>query len=258
MMFIRSVRRMVRRIALRIGLRPFSARTERARHEALADFDGMLDVILQQTGVPPHEARGQLKQDIAALACNGFKRNGYFVDVGAAHPEYSSNTAMLERIFGWDGICAEANPHFHSALHASRRCAVDERCVWSSTGARLSFHFTHDTTLSTLSDFVYADHHAEARARASIGTVETVSLSDLLKTHGAPGHVDFLSIDTEGSELAILEAFDFSETSFGFICVEHNYAANREAIRALLEGRGYRRIWKRLSAWDDWYIPSRP
>lgn len=258
MAFIQTIRRPVAGLARRLGFRLYSARSEQATIEALADFEGMLDLLLGQAGASPAQARGQLKQDIAAFVCNGFKRNGYFVDIGAAHPEYSSNTVMLERAFGWDGICAEANPHFHDQLRAERRCNVDTRCVWSATGETLSFHFTQDTTLSTLSDFVRSDHHAEARAHAAIGTVETVSLNDLLKTYGAPRHIDFLSIDTEGSELAILEAFDFSATSFGFICVEHNYAANRDPIRALLERKGYRRIWKRLSAWDDWYVPIRP
>ena len=223
--------------------------------DALADFDGMLELLLAQAGVPREAAHGQLKQDIAALACNGFKRNGYFVDIGAADPVYSSNTAMLERVFGWDGICAEANPEFHEALRNERRCAVDERCVWTSTGATVSFHFV--STLSTVSDFANADHHADARAAAEIGTVRTVSMNDLLKTHGAPPHVDFLSMDSEGSELAILEAFDFSTTSFGFICIEHNYAPNREAIKDLLASKGYRRIWTRLSEWDDWFVPDR-
>ena len=217
----------------------------------------MLDLLLNQAKVPSEAAKGQLKQDIAALVCNAFKRDGYFVDIGAADGIYSSNTAMLEDVFGWDGICAEANPHFHADLRANRRCAVDDRCVWTATGEMLSFHFAHDTLLSTLSDFVDCDYHAAAREPADVGTVKTVSLNDLLATHGAPSHVDFLSIDTEGSERAILEAFDFSTTTFGFICVEHNYAANREPIKTLLTRKGYRRIWTQLSQWDDWYIPDR-
>ena len=163
----------------------------------------MLDLLLNQAKVPSEAAKGQLKQDIAALVCNAFKRDGYFVDIGAADGIYSSNTAMLEGVFGWDGICAEANPHFQAHLRANRRCAVDDRCVWTTTGETLSFHYAHDTLLSTLSDFV-------------------------------------------------------STTSFGFICVEHNYAANREPIKTLLTRKGYRRIWTQLSQWDDWYIPDGP
>jgi hypothetical protein len=63
-----------------------------------------------------------------------------------------------------------------------------------------------------------------------------------------------LSIDTEGSELAILSAFDFSSRHIRCISVEHNETPNRQAILDLLVANGYRRKWPSLSAWDDWYV----
>lgn len=253
---MRFFRKVLREFVRKCGFVVIPTRRDTHIKEDLANFDGLLDQLLIQAGVPLAASRAQLKQDIAALACNGFKRNGYFVDIGAAEPVNSSNTVMLEREFGWHGICCEANPNYRAALLANRDCVVDSRCVWTNTGETLPFHFAH--TLATLSEFVGSDHHAKARRDADVGMVETVSLNDVLTTHGAPRHIDFLSIDTEGSELAILEGFDFSAASFGFICVEHNYAANRIAIKDLLESKGYRRIWTRLSKWDDWYVPDQP
>ena len=250
---IRVSRQKLGRMARRFGLQ--SARSRQAAAQALAEYDGMLDVLSARTGTLPCTSKAQLKQDMAALVCTGFKRGGFFIDIGAADPVQSSNTVMLERSFGWTGICAEPNPVFHDALRAQRRCAVDERCVWTTTGDIKSFHFSQANTLSTLSEFVSCDHHADARAQGRVGSVETVSLNDLLLAHGAPPHVDFLSMDTEGSELAILNAFNFESTTFGFISIEHNYAPNRAAIHDLLVRKGYMRIWTRLSAWDDWYIP---
>jgi hypothetical protein len=84
--------------------------------------------------------------------------------------------------------------------------------------------------------------------------VETVSLEDLLLDYKAPKHIDFLSIDTEGSEFEILNAFDFRKYSFGVICVEHNFTINRDKIRALLEGNGYKQVHVELSEFDDWFV----
>jgi hypothetical protein len=84
--------------------------------------------------------------------------------------------------------------------------------------------------------------------------VETISLLDLLIQHNAPKHVDFLSVDTEGSEFEILNAFDFSQYTFGAICVEHNYLANRPHVKALLEANGYRQVYSELSDFDDWFL----
>jgi hypothetical protein len=80
--------------------------------------------------------------------------------------------------------------------------------------------------------------------------VTTTSLMDLLEQHGAPPVIDYLSIDTEGSELAILEGVDWSRYRFRCITVEHNFTAQRQGIQTLLEAQGYQR---REAHWDDWY-----
>ena len=54
----------------------------------------------------------------------------------------------------------------------------------------------------------------------------TKKLNTILDTNNAPKFIDFLSIDTEGSEYDILSAFDFSKYTFGYICVEHNHIEN--------------------------------
>ena len=51
---------------------------------------------------------------------NGLKREGYFVDLAAAHPENYSNTFFLENKLGWKGILIEINPHFLELLRKRR------------------------------------------------------------------------------------------------------------------------------------------
>jgi hypothetical protein len=86
--------------------------------------------------------------------------------------------------------------------------------------------------------------------------VETVSLIDLLNTYNAPKNIDYLSIDTEGSEYEILEAFDFSKYRISIITCEHNFSKKREKIFKLLNKNGYQRVFQGLSRWDDWYIKT--
>jgi hypothetical protein len=84
--------------------------------------------------------------------------------------------------------------------------------------------------------------------------VETISLTDLLDQHGF-GSVDYLSLDTEGSELMILSAFNFERFSPQVISVEHAYnMERRDALFALLSRHGYRRKFSVLSQIDDWGI----
>ena len=86
--------------------------------------------------------------------------------------------------------------------------------------------------------------------------VETISLDDLLKKYNAPEIIDYLSIDTEGSELDILNNFDFNSYQFRVITCEHNYTPARKKIYKLLKNKGYKRILSNISQVDDWYINS--
>ena len=87
--------------------------------------------------------------------------------------------------------------------------------------------------------------------------VLSISLNDLLDDHDAPGHIDYLSIDTEGSEYEILRSFDFAPRTIGVITVEHNYDhERRKRIHGLLSAQGFRRVLEHASAFDDWYIGS--
>lgn len=189
----------------------------------------------------------QVFQDLYVLFKLRQKRGGYFVEFGAMDGVNISNTYRLEQSFGWRGILAEPNPVFHDALKGNRKAVIDRRCVWRETGTMLEFDMGAQPELSSISGFSSA-------VPANRTTVESVSLRDLLREHNAPPVVDYLSVDTEGSELEILQAFDFSYR-FRVITIEHNYKrAARDALHVLLGSRGYVREFEIFSRWDDWYF----
>jgi FkbM family methyltransferase len=202
------------------------------------------------------KSRSQLGQDILALAQLGFEKSGYFVEFGATNGFDLSNTFLLEKEFGWKGILCEPAKQWHEGLMANRNCAIDTRCVYSSTGEKIRFSEASIGELSTISSFRKFDGNRTQIRFQNTYEVETVTLKDLLLSHGAPSHIDFLSIDTEGSEFEILKEFDFSRYSFGLVCVEHNFTENREKISRLLIENGYSQVFRELSAWDDWYVGS--
>ncbi len=100
--------------------------------------------------------------------------------------------------------------------------------------------------------------HAHARADGNRISVETISLRDLLIKANAPRHIDYLSVDTEGSEFDILNSFDFGEYEIDVITVEHNNTSAREALYSLLTNKGFKRKYIDLSDFDDWYVREFP
>ena len=194
----------------------------------------------------------QLGQDLWVLERSGYKRGGFFVEFGATDGIVLSNSFLLEREFGWHGICAEPNPAMFEKLKRNRKCIVSDACIGAVTGSQVNFIIAD--VYGGIERFAFEDSHAEKReAYRSAGEVmqmSTISLDDLLTKLGAPQQIDYLSIDTEGSEFEILAPLSFDKWSIRLITVEHNFTDKREAIRALLEGYGYRRTERDF---DDFY-----
>lgn len=199
-------------------------------------------------------SRAQIMQDLWVCFELAEKRDGFFVEFGSTNGLKNSNSWLLEKKFGWNGILAEPNPIWHSDLAANRSASIEHKCVSSRSGALVTFITTDDSDpeLSSIADFSQGDHFSAVRSRGQQIQVETISLDDLLETYGAPPVVDYLSIDTEGSELDILSAYSFSR-EFQLISVENN-PKTEAAIQKLLESKGYKRVFEQFSQWDGWYV----
>jgi FkbM family methyltransferase len=200
-------------------------------------------------------SKSQNRQDLFVLAELGFPTGGYFVEFGATDGDTGSNSYLLEKDFSWHGIVAEPARCWHERLRANRSCFIDTACVWRETGTMLPFcEVDRFPALSTINKFRNSDSHSSERGSAKAYQVETISLRDLLAKHGAPRDIDYISIDTEGSELDILEGFNFDEYRPRIITCEHNFTQAREGIHALLTRHGYKRRFEALSKYDDWYV----
>ena len=218
------------------------------------------DDILKSLDAPPVRSHSDLNQDIVALAVSGWRQNGYFVEFGALDGVKGSNTVLLETVYGWTGIVAEPARCWREALARNRRCRIDHRAVARDSAQELQFKET-DTQLGLSGLLDYFDDgecHTQRRLRSAGReyTVTTVSLNDLLEDHQAPAVIDYISVDTEGSELAILQGFDFSRRRVNLWTIEHNYFdPARQAIFEIMTNNGYQRILTQRSTIDDWYIP---
>lgn len=201
-------------------------------------------------------SKSQLRQDLFVLSHLAFKRNGYFVEFGATNGVDLSNTHLLEMEFGWAGILAEPANCWHKELIKNRGCSIEMNCVWKDSISTLIFNQTNVAELSTISRYSDTDMHSDSRKDGRSYEVKTISLNDLLRKYNAPQNIDYLSIDTEGSEYEILSHFDFSQHTFEVITCEHNYTPMREKIYSLLNKNGYRRVLEDFSLFDDWYVKT--
>jgi FkbM family methyltransferase len=201
-----------------------------------------------------HQSKAEFRQDLFVLSELNFKKDGYFVEFGATNGISTSNTYLLDKQFGWRGILAEPAKRWHKQLKVNRSCSIDTSCVWSTSKQVLQFQEEETgecSAIATLNALNAENKHSIPRKAYD---VSTISLTDLLIKYGAPAVVDYLSIDTEGSEYDILKSFDFSKFKFRVITCEHNYTQSKERIYDLLSKHGYARKFERFSKVDDWYV----
>jgi FkbM family methyltransferase len=197
------------------------------------------------------KSHGQLLQDIVCTLIHDGKRDGYFVEVGVGDGITYSNTLMLERDFGWRGILAEPAAMFHNAILGSRKSTLDWRAVSSETGNVLVFE--QNNTVGELSGLA-GTRTRRGKQALSTYNVETIRLDELLDEKGAPDEIDYISIDTEGSELSVLSGLSLAKRKVWFFTIEHNFDPIRiREYDELLIRIGYRRILPHLSEFDSWY-----
>lgn len=206
-----------------------------------------------------NESQSQNFQDVWALHETGFKREGYYVEFGGTDGLTSSNSHLLAQYYDWKGIVAEPNPIWHENLYKNRQknTTIVTKCVYTKTGETLDFVATKEADLSTIQGFGTEDEHSAKRQDGNIISVETISLYDLLETNNAPVGIDYISVDTEGSEYDILESFFKANNRYTVkaFTVEHNFNVDfRINLFKLMSDNGYIRKFPEFSRWDDFYV----
>ena len=206
--------------------------------------------------------QSQLFQDIFASFIVGDKFEKTFLEFGATDGLNLSNSFLLENSFDWKGVLSEPSPQWHKDLEKNRKNSkIITKCIWKETGKKLDFFMSDNGELSSLKDFVESDkisNPANVEMRLKNGktiSVETISLNDVVKKYFNSICPSYISIDTEGSEYEILKAFDLDNFRPKVFTVEHNHTENETKIDEFLITNGYVRIFRKLTAFDAWYIP---
>ena len=193
--------------------------------------------------------KGGLGQDAVVCAILNDKRDGFFVDVGATHEAdgEGSNTFTLEKELGWKGILVEPHPARAAKIRPLRDAPVYEVAIFDRDGGQLELESDTMGGVRECQDeslwrawMKLAKVALPWRRGFNTVTVPGRSLTGLLLENGAPRVIDYLSVDTEGSEYQILAAIDFRAHRFNIIDYEHNFVSRiRSQTRQLLESNGY-------------------
>jgi FkbM family methyltransferase len=219
------------------------------------DYEQMLDTVHgRATSTGRRMWYGQFEPPTDSLIANFFPLGykGHCVEFGAVDGRHVSNTLHFEEA-GWDCLCIEPNDYYHEALKRNRKLFlpyavsnVDEDNVVLH---RVKIGNTYDACTSLEPDQalikqfgnqVSAQDQIMVKARTLNSCLEEVKWTK----------VDFVSIDTEGTELKVLQGFDLDRWKPRLLIIENNHAAS--SIDAYLAAKGYRKVLRH--AVNDFFL----
>jgi FkbM family methyltransferase len=141
--------------------------------------------------------------------------HGVFVDVGAGDGMAGSNTLFFEER-GWDGLCIDADPRNSMPLSKRRKNAI-----WGVVSTKETVQ-----TLTCAQDVQLTGLNPPSPRLEGVRIqVPTIRLDGVLDQFGIHD-IDLLSIDTEGTELDILESFSFETYHPHLVIVEYRTCQN--------------------------------
>ena len=191
---------------------------------------------------------GQLMQDLLVDYIIN-KDKGFFIEIGACDGLVHSNTYWLEKEKNWTGILCEPAEFWLTGLKKNRpNSIIETKPIFNSSAEKVNF-MLNEGGRSFIVNKTYSQINNTQK-------LESISLNDLISNHNI-SKIDYLSIDTEGSEFEILKDLNFKRCKPSVITVEHNYdVTKRKNLYKLLKKNNYSRVFKSISRFDDWYVDN--
>ncbi len=203
------------------------------------------------------QSHGQFAEDRILREIFGERTDGCCVEVGAYDGRTGSASYPFEQR-GWRCLLIEPNPALVEEIRRHRRGAVVNCAASDKEGTAMFFVAEQVEQMSTLR--MDAEHHAwieQAGGAIKQITVRTATLDSLLAEAAFP-RVDFITIDVEGHELAVLEGFALGRHRPRIVIVENNSASDDPLavsgdprVAAHMSKHGY--VHFRRTGVNEWY-----
>jgi FkbM family methyltransferase len=173
------------------------------------------------------------------------KKNGFFLDIGAHDGIDKSNSYFFEKNMNWKGICVEPIPEVFERLKLNRKCHCVNAGISNKMGQATFWKIEgYSEMLSGLEENYNEQHKQRIRKELELQggkleeiQIEIIDINSLLKSNNI-SHVDYCTIDVEGSEEKILSVLDPKEIDIQVFTVENNY--QDKSLRNLMKDKGYK------------------
>lgn len=182
------------------------------------------------------------------------KRNGVFVDVGAADYKRGSNTWFLENQLGWSGLAIDAQDRYRADYEQYRpRTRFFTLFVSDRSNERMRLFLNESPEVASWQQEFSARMNPQLRGSV---VVPTITLNDFLQAERVT-RFDFLSMDIELAEPKALAGLDLQRFRPQLVCIEAHPEV-RQQILDYFAGNEYVVVGKylRVDLLNLWFMPA--
>ena len=149
------------------------------------------------------------------------KKDGFYVDIGAYHPDRVSSTKKFY-LKGWSGINIDPNPVTIKQFLKKRGRDININVGVADIDSELDFYFiSAESTCNTFDKDRYETEYRLNGEEASILKIKVTPINNILEKHLPTNqHIDFINLDVESYEMKILTAFDFAKYGPDYFLIE--------------------------------------
>lgn len=150
------------------------------------------------------------------------KHNGFFIEAGAYDGQTISNTLHLERFKNWTGLLVEPSKENYNLLKKVNRKSYTINCCLTANNTSLYKTYAEAGPFSIITTDTTDSDTKSDKSKIIICHSLNKILKKLFKLINFNRKIDYLSLDIEGSEKEMIEAFDWQKYEISLLNIEYN------------------------------------
>jgi len=201
----------------------------------------------------PKKYQSTFGEDIFAEKYFKKLNKGFYVDVGAYHPLFWSNTYLLFKR-KWVGINIDINRLSIDLFNMARPNDQNVNAAESNGSKKKKKYYTKNM-INVMSTTNLSSAKTSYLKGYDTRSIRCFKLNDIIaKSNFKNKKINFLNIDTEKTELDVLKSLNFKKYRPELICVEihhcgsspkNKYELTKHPVYLFLKKKKYKIVWKK-------------
>jgi FkbM family methyltransferase len=194
----------------------------------------------------------QNREDLILESFFPDRERGFYVDVGACHPDVASVTKRFY-LKGWRGINVEPQKNLYGLFVDRRKNDINLNIGISDRGTKLVLrNFVNNQGMSTMTPQLKAKYKNKSGNNTEDFediTIDVITLKDLFDKYKVKS-IQFLKVDVEGHEYEVLKGNNWNKYRPEVVCIEADHVI--KDWRPLFKQNGYTKVFS--DGLNEYYV----